>query len=136
MTTTVPTTTPFAGDTSNVATTTASGTPIYLRSEEVIVQAPFSYTGSTLRILHAMMPWARKQTNKWARAGAYSLVYTLLALAWLGVTLWYLTFGVLLVPYRLIRRSDRNRQRQQLQHEELMAATLAASRSQQEKAVT
>jgi hypothetical protein len=124
--------------------TTRTGTPAHLRSEDVIVQAPFSYVGSTKRILHAMMPWARRTVDRFhdrngtgpqtimrsaAVVGAYTTLYTTLVLAWTGVTCWYLTFGLLLVPYRLIRRSDRNRERQRLQHQELMAATFAAAQT-------
>jgi hypothetical protein len=128
---------------SSTELTTRTGTPAHLRSEDVIVQAPFSYAGSTKRILRAMMPWARRTVDDFnnrdggaqtivrgaAIVVAYTTLYTALVLAWTGVTCWYMIFGLLLVPYRLIRRSDRNRERQRLQHEELMAATLAAAQT-------
>jgi hypothetical protein len=41
--------------------------------------------------------------------------------AWAVVLAWYLTWGLLLVPYRLIRRAGRKRRRMELQHCELMA---------------
>lgn len=46
--------------------------------------------------------------------------------AWAFVLGWYLFFGLLIVPYRLIRRSDRNRKRDALQHREVLAAAIAA----------
>lgn len=119
--------------------TTKTGTPVYLQSRDVIVQAPFSYAGATLRILRGMQSLTARATGLptttgqqtavrgLALAGAYSLVSLVLLTAWTGVTAWYMTFGLAVVPYRLIRRSDRNRKRQQLQHEELMAATLATA---------
>jgi hypothetical protein len=43
---------------------TRDGTPVHLRSEEIIVQAPFSYAGSTKPILRAMAPWARHMVER------------------------------------------------------------------------
>ena len=43
-------------------------------------------------------------------------------IAWLFVTSWYLFFGIFLVPYRLIRRGQRKRKREALQHRETLAA--------------
>lgn len=39
---------------------------------------------------------------------------------------WYFLFGILLVPWRLLRRHERNEQRRMLQHREMLSATLAS----------
>lgn len=94
-----------------------------LDSERVIVQAPMSYAGSTHRI------WRLAPSDPVAlRIAALVAIITLaLPAVWIAVTVWYMTFGLLLVPYRLVRRGDRNRKRQALQHREVMA-TMHASR--------
>src|SRR5207302_10112798 len=73
--------------------------PARLASEDVIINAPMSYAGSAQRIM---------RIRRWAHGGgqlaAITLVATVLVLvAWTFVTAWYLTWGLLLVPYRLIR---------------------------------
>jgi Flp pilus assembly protein TadB len=83
-----------------------------LKSEKVIVAAPLSYTGSAQRI------W-RVSDNPFIRWG---ILLCLIVFAWIFITVWYLFWGLWLVPYRLIRRSDRNRKRQKLQHRELLEA--------------
>ena len=60
--------------------------------------------------------------NIWATFGWYLLAYTLIALAWVGVLCWYLIFGLLVVPYRLIRRGQRKRKLEEARHRELMSA--------------
>lgn len=108
-----------------------------LPSERVIVQAPASFAGSTLRILRLTEPRnplaLRSIGAPWWRGLLYVLLDGLIVLtvglfmvtAWSLVLLWYLYFGVLLVPYRLIRRSDRNRKRDALQHREMLDAAIA-----------
>lgn len=54
------------------------------------------------------------------------VISVFLLLTWVFVTCWYAIFGLLLVPYRLIRRSDRQRKRDALQHREILAAAQAA----------
>ena len=80
-----------------------------LESERVIIEAPMSFTGSAKRI------W-RLSTIGWVRA----LLVVLIATAWIIVLLWYCTFGLLLVPYRLVRRSSRKQKRDALRHREML----------------
>lgn len=89
-----------------------------LESEKVVVAAPLSYAGSAARIwkLTGMSDAAP------ARIGLALAATVLLLGAWAFVTAWYLTWGLLLVPYRLIRRGSRKRKREALQHREMMAA--------------
>jgi hypothetical protein len=89
-----------------------------LESEKVVVSAPLSYAGAAARI--------------WKLTGITENVVARIALgvgsvililgAWCFVTAWYVVFGLLLVPYRLIRRGSRKRKREALQHREMMAA--------------
>lgn len=88
-----------------------------LKSEEVIVSAPFSFNGSALRIWKL----TRKSDNpyiKWLLLVPIALM--LVACAWAFVACWYLLFGILVIPYRLIRRSSRKNKRDQLRHRELL----------------
>jgi hypothetical protein len=48
------------------------------------------------------------------------LAIVLVILAWAFVTAWYLLWGLLLVPYRLLRRGARKRKAEALRHRELM----------------
>jgi hypothetical protein len=89
-----------------------------LESEKVVVAAPLSYAGSAGRIwkLTGMSEAAP------ARIGLALIAMILIAGAWAFVTAWYLTWGLFLVPYRLIRRGSRKRKREALQHREMMSA--------------
>ena len=84
----------------------------YLASERVVVEAPMSFTGSAKRI------WKLTDANGWLIPVAVLLILA----AWAIVAAWYLFFGLLLVPYRLIRRGGRTRKRQALQHREVLSA--------------
>lgn len=94
-----------------------------LPSEEVILAAPMSYTGSTQRLLKL----TRSDAQGWHHALLVSGVVILLGLAWLAITCWYLTWGLFLIPYRLIRRGDRKRERDELRHREILAAANASA---------
>jgi thiosulfate reductase cytochrome b subunit len=89
-----------------------------LESEKVVLSAPLSYAGSAARIWKLTGVIA----NTWGRIGLGVAAVILIACAWWFVTAWYFFFGVLLVPYRLIRRGSRKRKREALQHREMMAA--------------
>jgi hypothetical protein len=91
---------------------------VKLQSEKVVVGAPLSYAGSAARI------WKLTGVTDQpaARIGLGAVAVLLIVCAWMVVTSWYLVFGLLLVPYRLIRRGQRKRKRQALQHRETIAA--------------
>lgn len=87
-----------------------------LKSEDVVIQAPFSFVGSAKRIFKIT-----KTDNvllKWLLLVPIALILTLTA--WVFITLWYLIFGILVIPYRLIRRSQRKAKRDRLRHRELL----------------
>jgi hypothetical protein len=88
-----------------------------LQSEQVVVEAPMSFAGSAKRI------WKlTDQENQWVRYLMMVLAVTLIAIAWTLVLVWYCTFGLLLVPYRLMRRGSRKSKKQALQHRENLEA--------------
>lgn len=89
-----------------------------LESEKVVISAPLSYHGSAARIWRL----TGVSSNPYARVGLGVAAIVLIAGAWCFVTAWYVTFGLLLVPYRLIRRGSRKRKREALQHRELLSA--------------
>lgn len=93
-----------------------------LASEEIVVSAPLSFHGSAARIWRPLSRNAAATENGWATFGWYLLAYTLIALAWVGVLCWYLIFGLLVVPYRLIRRGQRKRKLEEARHRELLGA--------------
>jgi hypothetical protein len=90
-----------------------------LGSEDVILDAPMSFTGATKRTLrfsnaHACQKW-------WSKTLAVTGLVLWFTLAYAAILCWYLIFGLLLVPYRLIRRSQRRDEQRRRQHAELMA---------------
>lgn len=103
---------------SSVSAGTVVSVPAKLASERVVVSAPMSFSGSAKRI------WAKLVRGPWALAALLGiLAVTLIAAVWVIVLGWYLLFGLLLTPYRLLRRGSRKRKRQALQHRELLDAT-------------
>lgn len=92
-----------------------------IASEKVVLAAPLSFAGSAGRI----WPLRLKSDEGWKRAALIAVALLLVAVAWLLVLAWYLTFGLLVVPYRLIRRGQRKRKMQGLQHRETLAAIQA-----------
>ena len=96
-----------------------------LRSEQVVVSAPLSFAGSAKRI------W--KITDQENVAIKYALAIVALSLivfAWMFVAMWYCVFGILLVPFRLLRRGSRKDKRQALQHREQLEALTALQTNQ------
>lgn len=81
-----------------------------LKSEQIIIEAPMSFTGAARRL------W-RLSEDRWVRA---AVLAPILILIWFGIACWYLLFGVLLIPYRLIRRNQRVQKRDALRHRELL----------------
>jgi hypothetical protein len=105
--------------------TTEHRAPTTLPSEQVIISAPMSYTGSARRI----MRMRRRGSRTGTLAALTVLAVLLVILVWVLVTVWYVMWGFLLVPYRLIRRGDRKRQVAALRHRELMVALAGSARS-------
>ena len=92
-----------------------------LASEKVIVSAPLSFIGSAQRI------WKiTKVDNLIAKVLLIALALGLIAYAWVFVAFWYfimyILFGILFIPYRLLRRSSRKNKRDRLRHREILDA--------------
>ena len=90
--------------------------PIRLASEDVIINAPMSYAGSAQRIFRLR----RRADGGGALAAITTLAILLILMVWIFVTVWYLIWGLWLVPYRLLRRGARKRKAEALRHRELM----------------
>jgi uncharacterized membrane-anchored protein len=86
-----------------------------LDSDRVVVQAPMSFSGSTRRI------W-KMTGGAPAMKALIPVALVLVLLAWVLVACWYVVFGLLLVPYRLVRRGSRQRKRDSLRHQEVLRA--------------
>ena len=90
-------------------------------SEKVVVSAPFSFAGSAQRI------WKiTKVDNLIFKLILVPLAITLIIAAWMFVACWYFVmyvlFGILFIPYRLLRRSSRKNKRDKLRHREVLDA--------------
>ena len=90
--------------------------PTRLASEDVIINAPMSYAGSAQRIMRLR----RRADAGGALVAITVLAVVLVVVVWAIVTVRYLTWGLLLVPYRLLRRGARKRKAEAMRHRELM----------------
>jgi DUF1707 SHOCT-like domain len=93
------------------------GPPVRLASEDVIINAPMSYAGSAQRIFRLRR---RAHGGAGRLAAITALAIVLVLTVWTFVTVWYLIWGLWLVPYRLLRRGARKRKAEALRHRELM----------------
>lgn len=87
-------------------------------SSRVVVAAPMSFAGSAQRL------WKLTGLSDSgpARAALGLAAVLLIMVVWAAVLCWYLIFGLLLVPYRIVRRGQRKDKRAQLQHAETLQA--------------
>ena len=96
-----------------------------LASEQVVVAAPMSFSGSAKRI------WKMTdRENQWVRYLLMVVAAILIVMAWCVVVCWYLFFGLLIVPYRLIRRGSRKEKKRALQHREQLEALASIQTAQ------
>ncbi len=61
--------------------------------------------------------------------GEVLFLLPLVATAWSIVACWYFVFGIVIVPYRLSRRSNRKQNLEQARHEEMLALLRQAASS-------
>ena len=95
---------------------TSPNGPERLASEDVIINAPMSYAGSAQRIMRI-----RRRADGGGKLAALTvLAIALIMMVWVLVTVWYRSWGLWLVPYRLLRRGPRKRRADALRHRELM----------------
>lgn len=86
-----------------------------MKSEKIVVQAPMSYTGSAKRLWRIT---DRSVAVRWLVMIPLALL--LIAGAWVAVSGWYIVFGLLMAPYRLIRRGSRKRRLDDQRHREVI----------------
>jgi hypothetical protein len=87
------------------------------RSDSIVIAAPLSFVGSAQRIWR--LTDRRRPLVKAAMTVA-SLI--LIVVAWAVVLGWYLIVGFLVIPYRMVRREERRRQRDEMRLLELRRA--------------
>lgn len=112
---------------------TEAGTPAHresaaakrerLKSEDVIINAPMSFAGAFQRTMRLRRrgginerPWPVQVLWQWVVLNSILLVW------WTVIAGWYLVFGILLLPYRLLRRGARKRKAEALRHREMLGA--------------
>jgi hypothetical protein len=88
-------------------------------ASRIVIAAPMSYAGSLGRTLnwfwHGRPPIFRFGVGIWA-------IPILTVVWWLAISVWYFFFGLLLFPYRLLRRGSRKRKREARMHQETLQA--------------
>ncbi len=92
-----------------------------LKSEKVVVSAPFSFAGSAQRI------WKMTDVDSIIlKLFLVPLAIILIMFAWMLVACWYFViyvlFGLWFIPYRLLRRGSRKRKQEKLRHREVLDA--------------
>jgi hypothetical protein len=87
-------------------------------SGRMVVAAPMSFAGSSQRIWKIT---ARGRSG-WATARLVTVALLAVLVVWSAVLCWYLVFGLLLVPYRIVRRGQRKQRLAQRRHDEMLAA--------------
>ncbi|MDO4684654.1 MAG: hypothetical protein Q4B06_03030 [Candidatus Saccharibacteria bacterium] len=92
-----------------------------LKSEKVVISSPLSFIGSAKRI------WKITDVeNPVAKVLLGLVAAALILFAWVFVAFWYVliyvVFGILFIPYRLLRRSSRKQKQAKLRHREVLDA--------------
>lgn len=92
-----------------------------LASEKVVISAPFSFAGSAQRI------WKMTDVeNPFLKFILALIAIVFIVFAWMFVACWYfilyVLFGILFIPWRLLRRGSRKRKQERLRHREVLDA--------------
>ena len=90
-----------------------------MSKKKPVVSAPMSLNGSYLRTANAL--W-HGQPSWFQLAFGWWMILLVLSFWWTAIITWYFVFGLLLVPYRLVRRGGRKRTIEQKRHEDLLEA--------------
>jgi hypothetical protein len=75
-----------------------------------------SFAGSAQRL--AKLP--RSVASPYLRMSTWVLTVVLIMMVWVFVLAWYSTWGLWLVPYRIIRRGQRKQKVERLRHREMI----------------
>lgn len=89
----------------------------HLESEKVVIQSPTSFTGSARRIWR--LTW---RGPSWGKVVTVPVAVVLTLVAWVVVAVYTFVFGLLLVPWRLVRRGGRKRKLADRRHREILSA--------------
>ena len=87
-------------------------------ASRTVIAAPMSFAGSLGRTTNLL--WHDRPVA--VKVLAVFAVPMIVALWWIAIVLWYGALGLLLAPYRLIRRGSRKRKREARMHQETLRA--------------
>jgi uncharacterized membrane-anchored protein len=89
-----------------------------MEASRTVVAAPMSFAGSLGRTTNLL--WHGRPPA--VKVLAVLAVPSILVAWWLAIVAWYGIFGLLLAPYRLVRRGSRKRKREGRMHQETLRA--------------
>jgi uncharacterized membrane-anchored protein len=89
-----------------------------MEASRTVVAAPMSFAGSLGRTTNLL--WHGRPTA--VKVIAVLAVPSIVFFWWLAIVAWYAMFGLILAPYRLVRRGSRKRKREARMHDETLRA--------------
>jgi hypothetical protein len=102
-----------------------SWAPNHADRRGAVIAAPMSFVGSAQHIWRLLPD---NPGSAWVTPVVGASLVVTIGLAWVVVAGWYMTFGLLVVPYRLIRRSQRKNKVDAQRHRDLIAVLEAGRR--------
>jgi len=87
-------------------------------ASRTVIAAPMSFAGAVGRTTNLL--WHDRPTA--VKVVAVVGVPAILVVWWSAIVIWYLVFGLVLAPYRLVRRGSRKRKREGRMHQETLRA--------------
>jgi len=102
----------------------SSDLPRRLDSERVVIQAPMSFVGSFRR--SRKIAWLADGISQPALRAIVKALLVCFVIAplvlvwWVAIVCWYFLFGLILFPYRLLRRGSRRRKQEARRHREVL----------------
>jgi uncharacterized membrane-anchored protein len=96
-----------------------------MEASRTVVAAPMSFAGALGRTTNLLWHGRPPAVKVFAVLAVPSIVF----FWWGAIVVWYAAFGLILAPYRLVRRGSRKRKREGRMHQE----TLQAIRESQQR---
>ncbi len=90
-----------------------------LESERIVTQAPMSWAGSAARCKR--LYWRAGDSTPLKILLGILAFGILLPVWWVVILAWYVVFGIILIPYRVMRRGQRRRKVEEARHRETLA---------------
>ena len=87
-------------------------------ASRTVIAAPMSFAGSLGRTTNLLWHDRPVAVKVLAVVGVPAIV----GIWWIAIVVWYVAFGLLLAPYRLVRRGSRKRKREGRMHQETLKA--------------